>query len=118
MPKLILQPSTRKGLRREDDFLKKVSDKFKGIITEDRGCAVELASSMCNVLWSSSQFDDDTCAVSFTFRVACGIVARMRDKGEDYLDYYFEIKEGVVSDRIKLLMSEIEYYPLSWDDFE
>lgn len=101
-------------MQRENEFIEKISDKFKDMIVEDREIAVELASSMCNVLWSSSRFDSDACAVSFTFRVACSIVARIRDKSEDYLDYYWAIKEGVVSDRVKSLMSEIGYYPLSW----
>ena len=112
-----LQPLTTETLQREEEFLEKMSDKFKCLI-EDREIAIELASSLCNILWSSSRFKDDSHAVSFTFRVSCAIIARLRDQSEDYLDYYFEVKEGVVSDRIKSLMLEIGYYPLTWDDFE
>lgn len=62
--------------------------------------ASEIYSSLTNTLWSK-----DDKHYSTTFRMAAGLIADLRDRGEDYLDFYCIAPPGNVSDRVYSAMS-------------
>jgi len=72
-------------------------------LIQDLGFAEELYAALSNIQWfrmSDSTRDPDA-AYTFSFRYAAGMVASMRNQGENYMDFYCSSKEGIVSRRIQ-----------------
>ena len=112
------------------------------IRAEDRRYAQNLYAAWCNMQWCKR----DTWPIlaeeywSASWRSAGGIVADLRNKGEDYMDYYcsgmrggisydpndpaeedyFEKtgyqSEGVVSEEIANDLDELGWFPVPYDD--
>lgn len=75
------------------------SDPIKTLVIDDT-FAKQLYAALCNVLWKHSENEEYGC----TWRYAGEIVADLRDKGEDYMDFYFSGNEGVVHENISKIL--------------
>ena len=113
------------------------------IRAEDRRYAQNLYAAWCNMQWcprdlipAIRQSDDDLWTASW--RAAGGIVADLRNQGEDYMDYYcsgmrgglsyngkddddyFEktgfMSEGVVSEEIEQDLNKLGWFPVPYND--
>ena len=91
----------------EDDLLK-LKDKIDIL-----NYANELYGALCNMRWQ--RIDDEESVYSCTWRFAGGMIAKIRDVDESYLDFYCNGNEGVVSKRIKEDMKKLGWEPLEWD---
>ncbi len=72
--------------------------------------AVEVYRALCNMKWRNLQHPDQI--YSCSWRAAGGLVAEIRNKGEDYLDFYCSGGEGLVSDQVKLAFMGLGWEPL------
>lgn len=111
------------------------------IRAEDRRYAQNLYAAWCNMQWcprdlvpAIRQSDKDLWSASW--RSAGGIVADLRNKGEDYMDYYCSgirnveyddkenvwwdekgyASEGEVKDEIAQDLSKLGWFPVPYDD--
>ncbi len=114
------------------------------IRAEDRYYAQNLYAAWCNMQWCPKEFwpilrqDPDKDLWSASWRGAGGIVATLRNQGEDYMDYYcsgmggfatYDLKEGeeymaktryvpegVISEEIAEDLDELGWFPVPYDD--
>lgn len=118
-------------------------DMMAKIRAEDRRYAQNLYAAWCNMQWcpralvpAIRQADEDLWTASW--RSAGGIVADLRNKGEDYMDYYcsgmrggfsFDGKddddyfmrtgyasESVVTEEIAADLNKLGWFPVPYDD--
>lgn len=75
--------------------------------------ACKLYSALCNMRWKNKSNPSEV--YSCSWRYAGGLVADLRDKGEDYLDFYCSGNEGVVDEEIRELLDELGWEPFPWD---
>jgi hypothetical protein len=71
-------------------------------LVQDDQFATSLYSAMCNVYW-----ENDGVEWGVSWRTAGGIVAELRNKGEDYIDFYCSGGEGQVSDKVRDVLESI-----------
>jgi hypothetical protein len=83
--------------------LKALADRARG----DRGFAVELYGALCN---ASKRHDDGTDWPGATWRAVAGMVADLRGRGEDYLDFCCSGGEGEVTARVAGAMAAIGWH--------
>ena len=71
----------------------------------DRGLAEELYCALCNTDWR--HLDGTTWHGSW--RYSAGLIATLRGRGEDYIDFYCTraCEEGTISDRVAAAMAEL-----------
>lgn len=114
------------------------------IRADDRRYAQNLYAAWCNMQWCPKQFwpilrqDPDKDLWSASWRGAGGIVANLRNKGEDYMDYYCSgmggfatydlnegeeymaktgyVPEGQVTDEIAEDFNKLGWFPVPHDD--
>ena len=67
--------------------------------------------SLCNTIWIK---ENDRFAASF--RYAAGLVAELRGKKENYLDFYISSPEGVVSSEVQLHLNRLGWYHQPYPD--
>src|SRR3954451_14568128 len=77
--------------------IKPVADRAR----DDRAFAVDLYAALFNASW---RHDDGTDWPGGTWREAADVVADLRARGEDYLDFYCSGGEGEITDRIASAM--------------
>jgi hypothetical protein len=77
------------------------SAEIKERVKDDR-FANELYAALCNVDWYK---DDISWACSW--RYSGGLVADLRDRGEDYLDFYCNGGEGAVSEEVAEALAKL-----------
>ena len=82
-------------------------DKFK-----DYDFANEVYSALCNNKWRS--IFKPGYEYSCSWRFAGGLVAEIRGKGEDYLDFYCSGGEGKVTERVEKFFKEIGFQPVPY----
>lgn len=70
---------------------------------DDHDFAVELYGALCNADWRH----DDGTEWSGSWRYAGGVVAELRDLGEDYLDFYCSGGEGEITERVAEAMGAL-----------
>ena len=73
----------------------------------DRGFAVELYGALCNADW---RHDDGTEWRGGTWRYVGQLVADLRGRGEDDLDFYCSGGEGEITDRVAEAMAALGWY--------
>ena len=83
-----------------------LSEKIK-----DDDYAVELYCALCNMKWQNIK--NPKIIYSCTWRYAGGLIARIRDKDENYLKFYCNGGEGNVSQRIRKDLKK-----LGWNKYE
>jgi hypothetical protein len=114
------------------------------IRAEDRSYAQNLYAAWCNMqwcpkkLWPTLRQDPDKDLWTASWRGAGGIVADLRNKGEDYMDYYCSgmggvatydleegaaymekmkyVPEGIVTDEIAADLDKIGWFPVPYND--
>ena len=83
---------------------------YRDKITDDSH-AVALYRALCNVKWKKA--DTDT-IYSCSWRYAGGLIAKIRDIGEDYLDFYCAGGEGKIRNDILIDLNDIGWYPMEY----
>jgi len=94
--------------------IKEVKEKFEEVLTknlskkiqEDDVFAQALYASLCNTVWFNKSTDD---IYSCSWRYAGGFVANIRDKGEDYMDFYCSGGEGCYHSEVNKELNKIGY---------
>ena len=82
--------------------LKALADRAR----EDRDFAGELYAGLCNADWTH----DDGTEWSGSWRYAAGVVAHLRGRGEDYLDFYCAGGEGEITDRVADALAHLGWH--------
>lgn len=80
----------------ERDFEADLASMAGELGLDDEHRARALYASLCNVVWHHA----DGSRYSCTWRYAGALVARMRDRGEDYLDFYCSGSEGQAAEPV------------------
>lgn len=114
------------------------------IRADDRRYAQNLYAAWCNMQWCPKEFwpvlrqDPDKDLWSASWRGGGGIVANLRNKGEDYMDYYCSgmggfatydleegkehmastgyVPEGVVTEEIAQDLDKLGWFPVPYED--
>lgn len=73
----------------------------------------ELYSALCNMRWQNIK--DPKKIYSCSWRYAGGMIAEIRNMGEDYLNFYCNGNEGFVSERIEKDLNKLGWKSLEWD---
>jgi hypothetical protein len=73
---------------------------------EDRDFAVELYAGLCNADWTHA----DGTEWSGSWRYAADVVAHLRGRGEDYLDFYCAGGEGEITDRVADALAHLGWH--------
>lgn len=95
----------------------KTSKVFKDVVREnltdrvrdDDSFAQKLYASLCNTVWINKSTND---IYSCTWRYAGRFVAEIRDKGEDYLNFYCSGGEGLRHSVVYNELKKLGYVPL------
>ena len=69
----------------------------------------QMWSALANVEWRSTDGKD---TASYTFRAACDMIAAIRDKSENYLDFYCNSPYPLVSELIREAMAGVGWEPV------
>jgi hypothetical protein len=74
-------------------------------LRSDRGFADEMYCALCNTDWRHA----DGATWHGSWRYSAGLVATLRGRGEDYIDFYCTraCEEGTISDRVAVAMAEL-----------
>jgi len=80
----------------------------------DEDLAIDLYRALCNMRWQSIK--DPKNIYSCSWRFAGGLVADLRDQGENYMDFYCSGNEGFVSNKIAKILKDLGWQPLPWED--
>jgi hypothetical protein len=83
------------------------------LIKKDKVVAQQLYAAMCNTLWFHK---DNKLPWSASWRASGGIVAEMRDCGENYIDWYCSGGEGTVDPAIAVLAGKLKWTPTEYPD--
>ena len=112
------------------------------IRADDGRYAQNLYAAWCNMqwcpkeLWPTLRQDPDKDLWSASWRSAGGIVANLRNKGEDYMNYYCSgmggvamsyeedpewkklghVGEGHITDEIATDLDRLGWFPVPWED--
>lgn len=97
------------------NFKQIIKEKLGERIKKDDEFAQHLYASMCNVIWHNPGTND---TYSCSWRYAGGVVAKIRDKGEDYLDFYCSGGEGRVTEDVKECLQQLGYAPYDYDEYD
>lgn len=90
---------------------------LRPIVQDDEG-AIEVASAFYDVAWVPLESIASTYSeaweegFSLSWRGAGGLVAELRDRGEDYLDWCWDAESGAVSERVERVMRSIGLRPV------
>ena len=85
---------------------------LKEKIKEDE-YAKDLYRALCNTKWRNVYtLKYYVC----TWRYAGGLIARVRNKGEDYLNFYCSGNEGFVSDTVKKDLAKLGWKPIKYGE--
>ena len=84
---------------------------FIPMMKEDVVFAKDVYRALCNMRWRKKwSFRKYSCS----WRYAGGLVARLRDKGEDYIHFYCSGHEGSVRQEIKKSFNKLGWVPSPW----
>ena len=86
----------------KNDFEKDIKS-LKRKMKKDRDFAIDVYRALCNMQWRKVGTEDEI--YSCTWRYAGGLVAKIRNKGEDYLHFYCSGNEGIVTEEINKIFN-------------
>lgn len=86
------------------------SDEIKELV-KDEDFAKALYASLCNMDWSKEDI-----RVAFSWRYSGGIVARLREQNEDYMDFYCSGNEDIVDPKVEEALGKLGWKPQPYDD--
>ena len=78
------------------------------LLRESSDLARKFYAALCNMDWTNKNGVVYGC----TWRSAGGLIADMRDMGEDYMDFYCSGNEGFVDPQVACLLSKLGWAPL------
>jgi hypothetical protein len=110
-----MSKKNRKNIIRAEDFEELDYDKFKSIfkpylhLFQDINFCKDFYSSMTNnwYLYFEKKTGKIYNIVGFSFRGCGGFIADVRNKGEDYLDFYCCSPEGILKDNIREIFENL-----------
>jgi hypothetical protein len=82
---------------------------------QDLDRAEALYAAMCNRAWRKEGTAEGAPGWNVSWRVAGGIVAKMRDLGELYVDFYCSGNEGFVRQDVETLLTGLGWAPVPDD---
>ncbi len=98
------------------NILKSLKDKM-----QDKSFAEDVYRALCNVKWKKIGYvpKDECditrdCTFACSWRYAGGVVAEIRDCGENYLDFYCSGGEGTVTPEIEQYFKEHGWEKWPW----
>ncbi len=83
---------------------------------QDDEYAKAFYAALCNNLWRSTE--DVSYSYGCSWRYAGELVARLREKGEDYLDFYLSGSEGFIREDVRLDLKKLGYVPEEYPEEE
>lgn len=81
-------------------------------LVQNEEFATGLYAAMCNVDWQKEGETTWSCS----WRYAGGIVAKLRGRGEYYLDFYCSGNEGKVASDVQAVLARLGWHPQPMDD--
>jgi hypothetical protein len=93
------------------DLFEKDLEKLKDKL-EDLSYAKALYAALCNMKWVNDKIEGE---VHITWRSSGSVVAELRDKGEDYIDFYCSGNEGIVRKDILEDLNKLGWKPKEWE---
>lgn len=84
-----------------------LKDKLKDI-----SFAIDMYRALCNMRWKDKSNSKNIYSCSWRF--AGGLIAEIRDIGEDYLNFYCSGNEGFVSNEINDILNELGWEQCPW----
>jgi hypothetical protein len=107
----------KKHFIKEESSFKKVLIKLFSEKVKEKDFARKLYDCLCNTVWYNKLTDD---IYSCSFRYAGGLIAEMRDQGEDYLDFYCNSfsGEGTYHKEIYEPLNNIGYQAIKFKEFD
>jgi hypothetical protein len=104
----------------DPDLEQDIFDNFymRDRLHDDRRYAAKLYSALCNMQWQKQDVMPLLAGSmwSCSWRTAGAIVAKLRGRGENYLDFYCGGNEGVVDPEIEYDLGRMDWKPLPYDD--
>ena len=98
--------------------LQKVNEKFERDLIhlvpklkKDKEFATDVYRALCNMRWRSKW---TPFKYSCSWRYAGGLIAKLRDQGEDYIDFYCSGDEGKVTDEVRKIFNQLGWIPSPW----
>jgi len=85
-----------------------LKDKMK-----DKEFATDVYKALCNMKWKKLGTDF---IYSCSWRFAGGLVAEIRNVGEDYMDFYCSGDEETVPKEVEKLLNDLEWISVPWGD--
>ena len=104
MSELVTQLDTNKEFHRD---LYTLRNKMKDI-----EFAKNVYRALCNMRWKKLGTNS---IYSCSWRYAGGLVAEIRNVGEDYLDFYCSGREGTVDKEVKKLLNNLGWVAVPWE---
>jgi hypothetical protein len=83
------------------NYWEDIEHSFKAQICEDDEFAKKIYAACTNIEWKHN----DGSVGGESFRAAAAIIAMIREKGENYMDWYCCSPEGVVDWEIEVIMA-------------
>jgi len=105
----------KKIQKTEKSFEEKLKEHLTEKLQEDDEFAKHLYASLCNTNWFNKKSND---VYSCSWRYAGGIVAELRNKGEDYLNFYCSGGEGGYFKDVHKELNKIGYKTFETPKFE
>jgi hypothetical protein len=106
------EPRERKKTNRPDLEGDLLADARIRALALDDGYAEELYGAMCNMDWVTHDGANADEPWSCSWRYSGGIVADLRERGEEYTDFYCSGGEGTVTDRVRVEMARLGWSPV------
>ena len=78
---------------------------------QDDEYAKNLYRALCNMRWAKKGVPQP---YSCSWRYAGGLVARLRNKGESYMDFYLSGNEGYISSEVSLDLHKLGWKECPW----
>jgi len=82
---------------------------------QDDDFAEHLYASLCNTVWHNKKTKE---YYSCSWRYAGSFVASLREKGEDYLNFYCSGGEGEVHEDVYEELNKLGYESMSWEEYD
>ena len=95
-----------------------INNKFEKDLTyiqttlkKDEDFAIDVYRALCNMRWRMKW---TPFKYSCSWRYAGGLIARIREKGENYIHFYCSGKEGIVKPNVKEIFYNLGWIPSPW----
>jgi hypothetical protein len=80
-------------------------------LKEDEEFAKDVYRALCNMRWRMKR---TPFKYSCSWRYAGGLIAQLREQGEDYIDFYCSGNEGIVAPNVKEIFYNLGWIPSPW----